>query len=237
MINRIEIGAPATLLLPGARGVIGGFVHERGGKVFALSASFVIERPVRGAGATSNREAFEPIGMVPVDGDLVPTGLDVLGTCLRGVADSKFLLGQRVRRILGPSRVSSGVVMAIRGHALLRDPRSDRTFGATDLLEVDFSDKSDWNPGPDDAGVLLVDQTDCAVGLLIAGTRARALVAPLDGFLTRCGLDFGAGRVPVGEGETNGIPESRAFSQGLATMVDELDHEDQFKLEDNLEAA
>jgi hypothetical protein len=119
------------------------------------------------------------------------TGAEMWAMHPVSAADGTSVLGQQVRRLLPDGEVLPGRVTALRGAAKLVSGDA-REVVATDLVEVTF-DESRHEPGQDevplpalcakDAGRIVLNDANEAIGLVIAGTGHVAAVAPIRTFL------------------------------------------------------
>jgi hypothetical protein len=115
------------------------------------------------------------------------------------VASQSQLLGLRVRRVLSRERSAPGEIVALRGAARLHDPAKDSISIVSGLVEIAFH-PARQEPGSvrtrlpilgaGDRGRLVVSDENEAVGLILGGSKHRAIVAPLDHFMREEGLEL-----------------------------------------------
>jgi hypothetical protein len=154
---------------------------------------------------------------------------------VQGVAKPEDLIGASVFKLDASSSLQRGKVTGVGGAIRFVDPYSGRHTILKDVVEVRFD-----GGGPDpvssgEAGSLIIDERDRAVGLLMCGARDECYVAPLKPFLEAKNLRLADGRAPGTSGADGALTQYRselrlATSGGnrmrAALLAEDTSHED-----------
>jgi hypothetical protein len=204
------IASPVT---PGTRVVsflggacrVGLIVHDETGVHYALSARHVLHAGDRGdlydlgsgalIGERVDQAPFEPtgpfhqtIGMIRLCSD---TAASLAGPVrsVEGLVQPDELTSLTVFKFEPDlADLPAAQLVGVGGAVRFQDPYSQDTILFTDVLELRFPPAGADPAAAGEAGALIVDKRDRALGLMISGDRERCFVAPLAPFLAAQGL-------------------------------------------------
>jgi len=199
----VQILHPAAALYPGmpihrergGYGTIGAFLM-RDGQGFALTAAHVVER-------------FAPNGATNQHGDgshIVADEQDIIVRPIQDAvswfpisnfsisnkegpqtvideSDLNSLVGRQVRKFGATTGKTCGRITRIGGYAWLSPPESIKPVLFGGVIEVESSDLLEPFAAHGDSGSLVLDESGRAVGIIIAGDRARTVVAPISSIM------------------------------------------------------
>jgi hypothetical protein len=234
MNKSVHIGSPIVELSSTGYGVIGAFARSSSEDIYALTSASALNADRDSIRALAARTDPNLIASVKLGRNVAVSMTTSGGVRIRGLADPRLSLGQRVRTAL-PSFSAVGTVSAYRSRSLLTHAGSGAEIRGLGLLEIRFDgvmEGGDWRAlvTSSIAGALIVDDQDEAVGLLVAKSDSLCYAAPLMPYLEDMGLQFGA---PLAETDVSDEisfvePEVR---EGLKVLVDGLHHEESLDLE------
>jgi hypothetical protein len=180
----------------GGYGTIGAIL-VRNGQGFVLTAAHVVERfapnrqiiqhtdeplTVAEEQEFSVRPIQEAISWFPISTFSIPDREEC-----RAVVDELDLgsmVGQRVWKSGASTGTTFGRITKIGGYAWLSPPESVKPVLFGGVIEVESNERLLPFAAHGDSGSLILDDSGCAVGIVIAGDRVRTVVAPISSIMT-----------------------------------------------------
>jgi hypothetical protein len=188
---------------------VGAFVVDNDGKYFGLTARHILQADASAAvhevdsrkavgerfdlpmnADLSRRPFYETIGIFRIADQITNLRMRTSYVWVRGVCAHEAVVGQKVHKVEMSPAMPCGEVKAVGGAIRFNDPISGESTIFRDSVEVRFDDEVANPVGPGEAGSLVLDEQDNALGLITGGTRERCFVAPLWPFLQRHGFEL-----------------------------------------------
>jgi hypothetical protein len=169
---------------------------------------------------------FNSIGLFKIDRQRVQVRMATPFISVRGLAQPDYLLGAAVFKLEASSALPRGTVTGLGGAVGFVNPYTNCRTIMTDVIELRFADGGTDPSAAGEAGSLLVDERDAAVGLIICGQRGRCFAAPLAPFLRARKLTLAGDRAPIAFGAeqelASYVSELRFATSGGRRMRDDL---------------
>lgn len=123
------------------------------------------------------------IGGFLIGGPPQSSVFEISNGAVGGIANPRFLVGSIVKRVDDFVSYRAGKLTSFGGSVSLYNPSDQTDVVYYNVAEISFSDEGINPVSNGDAGALIVDENNNAVGIIVGGTRERCFVAPLFDFM------------------------------------------------------
>jgi hypothetical protein len=214
---KVDIGTVITTKGGEARGRIGAFLRNKDGQVVGLSARHILEadgsedvldsqsgavigRRISGSPLVGESESFNAIGSFRI---VEGVGFEE-GHLAGWISLRDIKIGSAASTLSHDILAYGGTVSAIGGSVRFQDPFTDKITHYLNLVEVTFAGRDIENVMRGRAGTLFVSERGQAIGILIAVSGERCLLAPLEPYAAKHSLVLNPPRRAIDGRSDNG---------------------------------